>query len=53
MKYKGSKARFASRITPFTFNDFYYVEPFAGGMNLVSARPKGPEKVVANDKTST
>lgn len=39
MKYMGSKARFAKEILPIVLNgrttDQWYVEPFAGGMNMI------------------
>jgi DNA adenine methylase len=40
MKYMGSKARFAKELLPIILKDRkpgqWYVEPFAGGMNLIS-----------------
>ena len=49
MRYMGSKAKFAKDIAPFLATDFCYIEPFAGGMNMMSARPFGSERRIAND----
>lgn len=50
MKYMGSKARFSKHILPLVLMDRtpdqYYVEPFAGGMNII-CDVKG--KRIAND----
>jgi DNA adenine methylase len=50
MKYMGSKARFVKELLPIILQgrtvDQYYVEPFAGGMNMV-CEVKG--KRIAND----
>ena len=39
MKYMGSKTRFAKHLLPIILKDRikgqYYVEPFAGGMNMI------------------
>ena len=51
MKYMGSKARFAKDILkvilPYRLDDQWYVEPFAGGMNMI-AEVDGNR--IANDK---
>ena len=50
MKYMGSKNRFAKEILPIILKDRkpeqYYVEPFAGGMNLID---KVSHNRIAND----
>lgn len=50
MKYMGSKARFAKEILPIMLKDRtpeqWYVEPFAGGMNVIC---EVGEKRIAND----
>lgn len=50
MKYMGSKAKFAKYILPILLSDKksdqWYVEPFAGGMNIID---KIPGKRLAND----
>jgi len=50
MKYMGSKARFAKEILPIILNgrtkEQTYVEPFAGGMNMID---KVVGKRIAND----
>lgn len=50
MKYMGSKARFAKELLPIILKDRkpgqWYVEPFAGGMNLI-CEVEGPR--LAND----
>ena len=51
MKYMGSKARFSKYILPLVLKDRqleqWYVEPFAGGMNLIC---DVENKRIANDK---
>lgn len=50
MKYMGSKARFSSEILPIILQERqenqFYVEPFAGGMNMIS---EVGENRIAND----
>jgi DNA adenine methylase len=50
MKYMGSKNRFAKELLPIILKDRtlnqYYIEPFAGGMNLID---KVEGKRIAND----
>ena len=50
MKYMGSKARFSKEILPIILKDRrpdqWYVEPFAGGMNMIC---KVGGKRIAND----
>lgn len=56
MKYLGSKRQIAKEIASIVLNDFnvsastWYIEPFAGGMNMISyVNSIYPLKVVAND----
>lgn len=54
MKYMGSKARFAKDIVQIMQDSIHkasaYIEPFAGGMNMVSAvKPDRGMKRIAND----
>lgn len=54
MKYMGSKSRIAKNIKPiltkYLTNEKYYVEPFAGGMNMMCNI--NHEKRIASDSNN-